>query len=38
MSEVSGFNRGLTAEKILGLTMDPGELHFLVKVSRKKLE
>ena len=32
-----GFSRGLTAEKILGATKDPGELYLLVKVSRKKL-
>ena len=32
-----GFKRGLTAEKILGATNEPGELYLLVKVSRKKL-
>ena len=26
-----GFSRGLTAEKILGVTNDPGELYFLIK-------
>ena len=33
-----GFRRGLTAEKILGVTKEPGELYLLVKVSRKTLE
>ena len=30
----NGFSRGLTAEKILGATRDPGELQLLVKVER----
>ena len=29
-----GFARGLTPEKIIGVTEEPGELHLLVKVSR----
>ena len=30
-SRTKGFYRGLTAEKILGVTNDPGELYFLIK-------
>ena len=30
--QVHGFSRGLNAEKILGVTNDPGELYFLIKV------
>ena len=33
-----GFSRGLTAEKILGATYDPGELYFLIKVPWILLE
>jgi len=30
-SRFRGFERGLTVEKIIGVTKDPGELHFLIK-------
>ena len=32
-----GFARGLTAEKIIGATQEPGELYLVVKVSRPDL-